>query len=413
MVTTVNPQFAATVSPPVMEARRWLDGTRRTTSNRLLNMSQAAPVARPPEVLRAAMSEFLLNEAEAHIYGPVLGNPELRQEIAESWSTAYGGEISVGQVAVTSGCNQAFAAAVSALAKSGDSVIITAPWYFNHKMWLDMMGIEARIPHGGGSMMPDPDAIARSITGSTRAIVLISPNNPTGGEYPGSLIREIHDLARDRRLALILDETYRDFDSRPGPVHDLFADPDWSSTFIHLYSFSKAYRLTGHRVGAMLASEKLLAEIEKFLDTVAICPNRIGQHAALFGIRNLSGWLKGQRAEILQRRSRIESGLSGLDGWNLLGCGAYFAYVEHPFDLPSDRLVLKLLADLSVLTLPGTMFAPVGHEGADRQLRIAYANIDQQGIADLFGRLHGYEPGSVRPGARPPASSLATDSKDA
>jgi aspartate/methionine/tyrosine aminotransferase len=81
MVSTVNPQFAATVSPPVMEARRWLEGTRRTCADELLNMSQAAPVAAPPENLRAAMSEFLLNEAEAHIYGPVLGNPELRREI--------------------------------------------------------------------------------------------------------------------------------------------------------------------------------------------------------------------------------------------------------------------------------------------------------------------------------------------
>lgn len=392
MVSTVNPQFAATVSPPVMEARRWLEGTTRTCPDKLLNMSQAAPVAPPPEVLRAAMSEFLLNEADAHIYGPVLGNPELRQEIAQRWSTAYGGTVAAGQVAVTSGCNQAFTAAVSALAKSGDSVIITAPWYFNHKMWLDMMGIEARIPDDGGSLMPDPDAIARCITGSTRAIVLISPNNPTGGEYPGALVREIHELARKWRLALILDETYRDFDSRTGPVHDLFADPDWPDTFIHLYSFSKAYRLTGHRVGAMLASERLLAEIEKFLDTVAICPNRIGQHAALFGLRNLSGWLEGQRAEILKRRSRIESGFSGLDGWKLLGCGAYFAFAEHPFDLSSDRLVLKLLADLSILTLPGTMFSPTGDEGAARQLRIAYANIDEEGIADLFGRLDGYRP---------------------
>ena len=215
---------------------------------------------------------------------------------------------------------------------------------------------------------------------------------PDRRRIPGSLIREIHDLARNRRLALIFDETYRDFDSRAGPVHDLFADPDWPSTLIHLYSFSKAYRLTGHRVGAMLASERLLAEIEKFLDTVAICPNRIGQHAALFGIRNLSDWLEGQRTEILKRRSRIESGFSELDGWNLRGCGAYFAFVEHPFDLPSDRLVLKLLSDLSVLALPGTMFAPIGYEHADRQLRIAYANIDLEGIGDFFSRLDGYRP---------------------
>ena len=338
------------------------------------------------------MSNFAASDMDAHIYGPVLGNPELRQAIADRWSVAYEGAISSNQVAVTSGCNQAFAAAISALAQSGDSVIITAPWYFNHKMWLDMMGIEARLPDNGGSLMPDPDAIARAMVESTRAIVLVSPNNPTGSEYPAALVRQIYDLARDRQVTLVMDETYRDFDSRTGPVHDFFSDPDWPRTFIHLYSFSKAYRLTGHRIGAIVASEALLSEAEKFLDTVTICPNRIGQHAALYGIRNLDDWLADQRAEILNRRQCIETGFAELDEWRLLGCGAYFAYVEHPFTLSSDKLVLKMLAELAVLVLPGTMFAPAGHAGATKQLRIAYANVDKDGIGDLFDRLGSYRP---------------------
>jgi aspartate/methionine/tyrosine aminotransferase len=80
-------------------------------------------------------------------------------------------------------------------------------------------------------------------------------------------------------------------------------DPDWDDTLIHLYSFSKAYRLTGHRVGAMVASEARLAEVEKFLDTVAICPPQVGQIAALWGMRNLGQWLAGERDEILARRA--------------------------------------------------------------------------------------------------------------
>src|SRR5690606_16016064 len=99
----------------------------------------------------------------------------------------------------------------------------------------------------------------------TRAIVLVSPNNPGGAEYPAETLRAFRDLARRRGIALILDETYRDFDSRTGPAHDLFADPDWDEVLVQLYSFSKAYRLTGHRVGAMAASPRLLAEAEKFL----------------------------------------------------------------------------------------------------------------------------------------------------
>ncbi|MDO6646763.1 hypothetical protein, partial [Acinetobacter guillouiae] len=83
-----------------------------------------------------------------------------------------------------------------------------------------------------------------------------------------------------------------------------------------------------------------LAEAEKFLDTVTICPNQLGQHAALWGMQNLGQWLSGERAEILDRRAAISDHFPMLEpeGWKLMGVGAYFAYVEHPFDMPSDQL---------------------------------------------------------------------------
>ena len=186
---------------------------------------------------------------------------------------------------------------------------------------------------------------------------------------------------------MIVDETYRDFDSRTGSPHTLFADPDWSDVLIHLYSFSKAYRLTGHRVGAIVASSDRLAQVEKFLDTVAICPNQLGQIAALWGMQNLRHWVAGERAEILLRRAAMVQGFNALDGWTLLGCGAYFAYVAHPFALPSDQLAKRLVADAAVLMLPGTMFQPAGSQAGTLQLRIAFANIDTSGIKELFARL--------------------------
>ena len=135
--------------------------------------------------------------------------------------------------------------------------------------------------------------------------MLVTPNNPGGVEYPAETLAAFRDLARAHGLALIVDETYRDFDSRTGRPHDLFTDPDWPDTLIQLYSFSKAYRLTGHRVGAVVASEARLAEVEKFLDTVAICPSQLGQIGALWGMQNLGQWLAGERAEILARRAAM------------------------------------------------------------------------------------------------------------
>ena len=202
-------------------------------------------------------------------------------------------------------------------------------------------------------------------------------------------MRAFLELARKHKIALIVDETYRDFDSRSGAPHDLFSDPDWADTLIHLYSFSKAYRLTGHRVGAVVADTKRLAEIEKFLDTVAICPNQLGQMAALWGMQNLSDWLAGERQEILDRRAAIHDHFDILaqKDWDLLGCGAYFAYLRHPFNISSAGLAPQLVRDASVLLLPGTMFMPADMPDGENQLRVAFANIDREGVATLFKRL--------------------------
>lgn len=379
----------STFAPPVMEARRWLQGVEFTADRPLINVSQAAPVDPPPEPMLRAMTDVVMSDPDAHLYGPVLGYDPLRAEVAQQWSAAYGGQIAPENVAITSGCNQAFAATIATLCTAGDDVILPVPYYFNHRMWLDMAGVGCNALDTGPTLLPDPEAAEALITPRTRAIVLVTPNNPGGVEYPAELVRAFFDLARSRGIALIIDETYRDFDSRTGAPHDLFTDPDWADTLIQLYSFSKAYRLTGHRVGAMVASAARLAEAEKFLDTVAICPNQIGQRAALWGMQNLGQWLAGERAEILDRRAAITEGFRALGdkGWELLGCGAYFAYVTHPYDMPSDRLAPKLVRDAGVLMLPGTMFMPSDNTAGQRQMRIAFANVDRAGVGALFARL--------------------------
>jgi aspartate/methionine/tyrosine aminotransferase len=389
MTLPLNPAMAATEPPPVMEARRWLQGAVFPADRPLINVSQAAPVEPPPLALRQALAEAALTNDAAHLYGPVLGLPELRAEIAAQWSAAYGGTVREAQVAITQGCNQAFTAVMSTLAGAGDEVILPTPWYFNHKMWLDMQGVKAVPLPAGAGLIPEAEAAARLITPRTRAIVLVSPNNPGGAEYPSETLAAFRDLCRAHDLALIVDETYRDFDSRTGRPHDLFADPDWDDTLIQLYSFSKAYRLTGHRVGAIVASTARLAEVEKFLDTVAICPSQLGQIGALWGMRNLAQWVAGERDEILARRAAMTGGFAALPDWRLLGCGAYFAYVEHPYPMSSAELAKRLVHEASILMLPGTMFQPDSHPEGQRQLRIAFANIDAGGIAEMFRRLAG------------------------
>lgn len=390
-VMPVSPLIARTAPPPVMEARRWLQGVDFPPDRPLVNLSQAAPVDPPPEALRDALAELIRTDPTVHLYGPVLGLPALRSELAARIAARYDGEVHADDVAITAGCNQAFCATVTTLAEPGDAVLLPTPWYFNHEMFLSMSGIDAIPLPCDASMVPDPDAARARITPRTRAIVLVTPNNPTGAEYPPATIAAFARLAREHGLALLLDETYRDFHSSEDRPHALFADPDWRDTLVHLYSFSKAYRLTGHRTGAIVAAPARLAEVEKVLDTTTICAPQPGQRAALWGLRNLDGWLGLERLEILRRRDAAHAVLSALPGWRVLGCGAYFAYVEHPFDVPSADLCPRLVREAGLLMLPGTMFAPSVAEGGDgraaRQLRIAFANVGVEGLQVLGERL--------------------------
>ncbi|WP_299200224.1 aminotransferase [uncultured Tateyamaria sp.] len=380
---------ASTFAPPVMEARRWIEGVNFPEDRPLINVSQAAPVDPPPDALRQAMADAALTKDDAHLYGPVLGMTALRAGLSDQINRHYDARTTAENIAITSGCNQAFAAAIATLCEEGDEVILPTPWYFNHKMWLDMSGVASvPLPVGNG-MLPDVAAAEALITNRTRAIALVTPNNPAGVEYPDNLVLDFFELAKARGIALIVDETYRDFDSRSGARHTLFQQDGWDETFIHLYSFSKTYRLTGHRVGALVASPARLAEAEKFLDTVAICPGQIGQYAALWGLENLGNWVAGERNEILVRRKAITDGFPVLadKGWELMGLGAYFAYMKHPFDMSSAELAPKLVQEAGILCLPGTMFWPDDAVEGGQQLRIAFANLDASGINDLYTRL--------------------------
>src|SRR5690606_7224635 len=148
---------------------------------------------------------------------------------------------------------------------------------------------------------------------------------------------------------------------------------------------SKVFRLTGHRTGAMIAGEARLAEAEKFLDTVTISPPQAGQIAALYGLEHLSQWVAEERDEVLARRTALLAALDDLPGWTVHGAGGCLAWVEPPFDLPAEETARRLLAEQSLLVLPGSMFVPADHP--TRALRVAFANADAAGLAETGRRL--------------------------
>ena len=272
------------------------------------------------------------------------------------------------------------------LAQAGDQVILPRPHYFNHDMWLRMQGI-APVSldfRPGSGAVPDAEDAAKLIGPRTRAIVLISPNNPTGAVYPRATIHAFYELAKQRGIALILDETYKDFLPDGERPHDLFSDPDWRGTLVHLYSFSKVFALTGYRVGGVTAGSSLVAEIEKAMDCVSICPPRLGQEAALYGLGNLLPWARRNTEGLKARADMLGHGLTRSNRWRLVSIGAYFAYVEHPFAGQRSTDVSKRLADEeNLLTIPGDMFGT----GQERFVRLAFANVADDRIPAVLERL--------------------------
>ena len=375
--------------PPVLEVKNWLSNPDLQPSKPLIDVSQAAPTEPPPEKMLEFMANKILCDNAVNTYGPVLGLDELRESLASKWSRQYQGKVSKENVAVTSGCNQAFCASISSFTSENDEVIIPTPWYFNHHMWLQMAGVKSIPLDTDANMNPIIEKAEALITDRTRAIVLVSPNNPSGAIYSNQLLQKFFDLCKSNQIRLIIDETYKDFHPNASQPHTLLENNNWDQVLTILYSFSKTYRMTGHRIGALLTSKENLTEIEKALDTFTVCPPQLGQYAANWGLNNLEAWAAERRTEILQRAKHFSEKFQPLSaaGWSLRGCGAYFAFVEHPFEDESNILAPLILRDQGILLMPGTMFYPKHNPLGSRSFRIAFANIDKNKISTLLERL--------------------------
>ncbi|MBI1779657.1 MAG: aminotransferase [Proteobacteria bacterium] len=378
--------LARVAAPPIPEARRWLAPDRHGPDRPLIDLSQAVPGYPPPKELTRHLA-LRLDDPQTQRYTDIEGLPALRLALARHMSQCYGARVAAQQVCITAGCNQAFCLALMALAEPGENVLLPVPYYFNHQMWLDMLGIGTvhlpfRPEHGG---VPDAAEAARRITPKTRAIVLVSPNNPTGAVYPPDALAAFYSLAKQRNLALVIDETYKDFLPGDDKPHRLFEDPKWSDTLVQLYSFSKVYCLTGYRVGSVIAGGRLLAEIAKAMDCVAICAPHIGQEAALYGLGRLEAWRRANTGLMRERAQALAQSFEGANhGYRLVSLGAYFAYLQHPFEgTPAIDVAKRLAGEQNLLSLPGSMFGPE----QERYLRFAFANVPAEAMGHVRKRL--------------------------
>jgi len=371
----------ATSAPPIPTVRGW--AARYGGAAPLLDLTQAVPGYPAHPALLARLGEISASAASTG-YGPIDGDAGLREALAADASAFYGAVISPGEVAITAGANLGFAMVMATLAGPGARVGLPTPWYFNHAMALSMQGsVAVPIPcHARNGFVPDPAEVEALLPGLA-ALVLVSPNNPTGAAYPAAVIHALAEACRRHGVWLVLDETYRDFlpETRP---HGLFSAPDWAEHVVHLYSFSKAYCLPGHRLGAVIGGGAFRAELLKALDSYQICPARPAQAALAWGVAALAEWRAGNRAVMAARADAARAAVAQLADWRLESLGTYFAYLRIPDGAADAVAVAEALAvETGLLCLPGPFFGP----GQARHLRLAFANAEPARIAEIPGRL--------------------------
>ncbi len=392
MAMIINPAVDSVASPPIGEAESWLPSVTPSTGEPHLDLAQAVPNYDPAPELLDYISAVVKDPATA-FYTPILGLRPLREALAASLSTEYGAEVTPGETAITTGCNHAFCMATAAVAGNGDEVILPEPFYFNHDMWFTMQGIR-KMPLAcraeAEGMVPDPDEAEKLVSPRTRAIVLITPNNPTGTIYSNERLTAFYRVAERHGLALIVDETYKDFrpldgNTDPAPPHTLFQEATWRDVLIQLFSFSKSYSLTGYRVGSLVTGRRVMDAVAKIADTITICSPHIGQLAALYGLEHLHAWREQKRAHVLNLIDTLQGAFRDHpSAYRLVSTGAFFAYIRHPFEGRSSIDVAKSLArEHGLLVLPGEFFGQ--DQGA--YLRLAFANAGAAELKDMARRL--------------------------
>lgn len=225
--------------------------------------------------------------------------------------------------------------------------------------------------------------------------------------YPPALIESFALFSEKHNVALVMDETYRDFILNQKP-HHLFSSRDcrqssnlpddwnWRKHFVHLFSFSKSYCIPGHRLGAIASSQDVLEQINTVLDCLQICPPRHVQLGIAPHLSSLRPFVEETALAISNRHKLFKELLP--DTWHIESQGAYYAFVRHPFTGFSSLDVSRRMAiHHGIVTLPSEFFLPIiaSHKKEERTrgswIRFSVANIDDEKVKQVCSRLREVE----------------------
>ncbi len=311
-------------------------------------------------------------------YGESEGDASLRAALT-SYYEGYGVSVEDDEIMVTTGGSEALQFVLMTLCDPADEVIIPEPYYTNVDSFAKSAGVVLKPVTSrfeDAFALPPIEEFRRNITDRTKAILLCSPNNPTGYIYSKEELSALLDIAEEKNLFLIVDEVYREFCYDGGSFISALTFTDHLDRIVVVDSFSKRYSMCGARIGALVTKRKDIIEGAMKLAQARLCPPDIEQVAALAALSTPSSYIEEVREEYQARRDFLVRELNTIEG---VSCsnpkGAFYLIAELPVENAED-FCLFLLRDFSYKNQT-VMFAPAEGfyvtEGMGRnQVRIAY-----------------------------------------
>jgi aspartate/methionine/tyrosine aminotransferase len=360
----------------------------------IASLAWGLPSFQTPQTIRDSIKSRLDLDPDIGKYALPDGLPELRAAIADEHAAATGINVDPDRnVIVTAGNMQAVNALLHTAIDPGDDVIVTDPGFSSHIQQIRLCGGKPtywRLDEEAGWAL-DVDALAGLITGRTRAVILVSPSNPTGNIFSEADLLAVGRIVRERGLLLIIDDPYHHFtyENRaryfnPASVAEL------AGNIAYCFTFSKSYAMSGWRLGYMIVSEDLKQQVLKVHDATLICAPRISQVAGLAALTGDRGFISEFSATLDARRSLICERLDALP--HLFDYvrpeGAYYVFpkvlVEHD---NAHAFSVDLLERAGVCVTPGSAFGPTG----EHHVRMAFCGPEAD-IDKAFDRLEKHYP---------------------
>lgn len=340
----------------------------------------------PPPPEAAEQISLFLADPQNHKYQAVEGISPLLESIAAKLSAENQIEINQNNcIVVTAGSNMGFMNAILAIANPGDEIILQTPYYFNHEMAIAMASCRPVLVRTDQNYQLLPDAIESAITNKTKAVVTISPNNPTGAVYPPETLQAVNEICRKRGIYHISDEAYEYFTYNGVKHFSPAAIPQSSEYTISLFSLSKAYGFASWRIGYMVIPRDLLVPVKKIQDTILICAPVISQYAALGALQAGVRYCQEKLKTIIKVREIVLQELQSISHLCIIppSNGAFYFLLKVQTNVAAMELVERLIREYKVAVIPGTTF------GVDDgcYLRVAYGALQAETAQAGINRL--------------------------